>query len=171
MSFRIFSCGTQAPEHMGSVIVVWGLGCSCSREDLINSFPTKDGTCVSCIAKRIHNDWTTRKVSFGCVLITERNTCVISTLKNRALGIYSKSIFFVCFKYIQWSKCFPALVYFWPSFSLSWNHLPDDSLLASFLHMHSGPLSSSNTSLPYCIKASPSSDSCHFPASLPATLL
>ena len=91
----------------------WGLGCSCSREDLINSFPTKDGTCVPCIAKRIRNDWTTREVPFGCVLITERNTRVIGTLKIRALGIYSKSVFFVCFKYIQWSKCFPALVYFY----------------------------------------------------------
>ena len=84
-----------------------------SREDLINSFLTKDGTCVPCIAKQIRNDWTTREVPFGCVLITERNTRVIGTLKNRALGIYSKSVFFVCFKYIHWSKCFPALVFFY----------------------------------------------------------
>lgn len=49
------------------------------------------------------------KLNIGYVLIIERNTCVIGTLKSRTLGIHSKSIFiFYLFKIYSMEEVFPC---------------------------------------------------------------
>ena len=73
---RLSSCSTQAPESVGSVVVVHRLSCPRGMWNLSSpngvwdlSSPTRDQTHVPCIGRQILNHWTTREVPRKMALI------------------------------------------------------------------------------------------------------
>ena len=90
---RLSSCGAQAPEHAGSVVVaqaellqnIWDL-----------SSLTRDWTHIPCVARQILYYWTTREVLFS-FLDNQYLECLIDTSSNHFFKVTSVEVPLNCF--------------------------------------------------------------------------
>ena len=83
---RLCSCGTWAPEHVGSVVAAHRLSSCGTRVQMpcgmwYLTSPTRDWTCVPCIGRRILNHWTTREVPVCSLLILKIVSLCLNSLK------------------------------------------------------------------------------------------
>ena len=100
---RLCSCGTWAPEHMGSVVVACGLSiCSVQAQlphgicDLIS--PNRDRTHVPCIGRKILNHWTTREVPINMDVFLF--ICVFFNFFQQCPVVFSVQVFAFLVKFI-----------------------------------------------------------------------